>query len=142
MDIIPIEYKLYPDGYNGNVIDDLSNNYSNCNFDTNAGEGQENAIQFKICVYPGKSKIPKCYHNGICKNQQIRLSSCNESNSMALESSSMKVGLQIRDEIENGTVISVYCLTGTEDYPTGYAMVFNIGICKLINTQSITWSSV
>ena len=48
---------------------------------------------------------------------------------MTLENGNMKVGLEILDKIENGTVISVYCETGTDDCQA--TMLFNTGICKL-----------
>ena len=98
---------------NGRIIDDLSNDYG-CDFGSPV-------IEYSICIYSGDSN--DCFANP-CGNGQIFTSLCSGSTS-----SDGTVGLEV-GEVENGTVVSIFCPRKDCRDQFSSVLLFNIGICK------------
>ncbi|CAI8013367.1 hypothetical protein GBAR_LOCUS8490 [Geodia barretti] len=107
-DMKPTEYTFIT---KGRIIDDLSNDYG-CDFGSPV-------IEYSICIYSGDSN--DCFANP-CGNGQIFTSLCSGSTS-----SDGTVGLEV-GEVENGTVVSIFCQrTDCRGYFSN-VLLFNIGI--------------
>jgi hypothetical protein len=106
----PTEYKFIT---RGRIIDDLSNDYG-CDFGSQV-------IEYKICIYSGDSN--DCFAHP-CGNGQIFTSLCSGSTS-----SDGTVGLEV-GEVENGTVVSIFCPRIDCRGLFSNVLLFNIGICK------------
>ena len=110
------EYKFIAEG---RIIDDLSNEYG-CDFDSPF-------IDYQICILSGTSN--DCFETP-CGNGQIRTSLCNCSTTA---SKNERVGLEV-NEVENGTIVSIFCPRRDCRGIFSNVMIFNIGICELIGT--------
>ena len=106
----PVEYMFIT---KGSIIDDLSNDYG-CDF---GGP----VVDYKICIHTGESN--NCYATP-CGNGKIYTSLCSGSTT-----SNERVSLEV-DEVENGTVVSIFCARTDCNGFHSNVMLFNIGICK------------
>jgi hypothetical protein len=107
-DMKPTEYTFIT---NGRIIDDLSNDYG-CDFGSPV-------IEYSICIYSGDSN--DCFANP-CGNGQIFTSLCSGSTS-----SDGAVSLEV-GEVENGTVVSIFCPRIDCRGHFSNVLLFNIGI--------------
>ena len=113
-------YKFIAGNYTGSVIDDLSNEHG-CDFGSLL-------IDYTICIHSRGST--DCFATP-CGNGHIYTSFCNQTNP-----SEERVSLQVSG-VENGTVVSIFCLGNNCRGSFSNVMLFNIGIiCKFhVNVQ-------
>ena len=105
--------KSLPRNYTGTIINDLSKG-SNCNLRIN--------MMYTICVQLGEST--ECYKHP-CGNGQIVTSLCGKDENDT-------ISLELINGIENGTIISFFCIE--VDCLGTYAevMLHNFEICKIL----------
>ena len=109
---ISAEIKSIPKDYSGSIINDLSNSYYGCAFNSVT-------VNYKICIHLGVSNTTNCYQDP-CGDRQIYTTRCNGT-------TQTKVSLDVDEGTENGTVISIFCPVNGKE-----TLLFNIGICKFI----------
>jgi hypothetical protein len=118
MVVFSAEYKVVPSNFTGTIIDDLSNDY--CDF-TNF------VIHYRLCINSGGTN--ECFENP-CGDSKIYPSLCRSlktNGPVTLEASG----------IENGTIVSIYCLGFDCEGTFSEVMVFNLQICKLTSREII-----
>ena len=106
------EYKSFPRGYTGTIIDDLSSDYYNFN---------NGLIDYKICTYSGG--LTECFDNP-CNNGKFQPSNCN--------GNSEKISLEAVGEIENGTEVSIFSTGFDCRRQVSDVLLFNFVICKYV----------
>jgi hypothetical protein len=110
-DMTPTVYKFIAGNYTGFIIDDLSNEYG-CDFGALL-------IDYTICIHSRGST--DCYATP-CGNGHIYTTFCNQTNP-----SEERVSLQVSG-VQNGTVVSIFCLGNDCRGSFSNVMLFNIGI--------------
>ena len=111
-----MQRKYIRSDYTGIVTDNL---FSDITCDLH-----NSAIDHKLCVQWGVSNVTKCYERP-CKNDGANLSTC----SSRLQYYTHKVN---GTGVENGTLISVFCMRGDcREFPT-HMTIFNTIIGKVV----------